>query len=128
MQNSQYSSYPSSTTIYPPTSSIIEPQAPLYPTATFVQQTFAPVVAPVPIDTSALEIRLRELWVQLERAKKKYSKYVTVAATTPAYFWIPVAGTISAPVIAGVYGDRASKKKKQIESKQLIKSEWHNIN
>jgi hypothetical protein len=87
------------------------------PTASVVQTYNPPVINTVPIDTSGMEIRLRELWVQLERAKKKYHKYVSVAATTPTYFWIPVAGTISAPVVAGVYGDRANKKKKLIESK-----------
>jgi hypothetical protein len=87
------------------------------PTASVVQTYNPPVIKTVPIDTSGMEIRLRELWVQLERAKKKYHKYVSVAATTPTYFWIPVAGTISAPVVAGVYGDRANKKKKLIESK-----------
>jgi hypothetical protein len=87
------------------------------PTASALPTYYPPVVNTVPIDTSGMEIRLRELWVQLERAKKKYHKYVSVAATTPTYFWIPVAGTISAPVIAGVYGDRANKKKKLIESK-----------
>jgi hypothetical protein len=115
MQSStQYPSYP---TAYPLGLSNDTHVVPI-PTASALPTYYPPVVNTVPIDTSGMEIRLRELWVQLERAKKKYHKYVSVAATTPTYFWIPVAGTISAPVIAGVYGDRANKKKKLIERLQ----------
>lgn len=108
---------------YPPTAFPINPSSDVYnvpiPTATMVQTYNPPVVNTFPIDTSGMEIRLRDLWIQLERAKKKYHKYVSVAATTPTYFWIPVAGTISAPVVAGVYGDRANKKKKLIKRKLI---------
>ncbi len=105
----QYAAYPSTNN----TTSFGETQV-IKPTSTTIIQTVETAGA---IDLSAIEIRLRELHVQLARAKKKYSKYVSVAATTPAYFWVPIAGTISAPVVAGVYGDRANKKKKLIESK-----------
>lgn len=57
------------------------------------------------------------LTAKLEKAKRQYQKYVTIAATTPTYFWVPVAGTFSAPVIAGIYGRRAVLKKKEIDSK-----------
>lgn len=60
------------------------------------------------------------LMIKLEQAKRKYQKYVTVAATTPAYFWVPIAGTFSAPVVAGIYGRRAALKKKEIDSKIII--------
>mgnify|MGYP006940072972 CR=1 FL=1 len=102
-------------TLYPSTNaatSLGETQA-INPGTTIVQK----VETVGAIDTHAIEIRLQELLVQLARAKKKYTKYVSVAATTPTYFWVPIAGTISAPVVAGVYGDRANKKKKLIESK-----------
>jgi hypothetical protein len=108
----QYATYPSTNA----TASIRETQVINNPAGTNVVQTVE--TAGVPIDTTADEIRLRELYLKLAHAKKKYAKYVSVAATTPAYFWVPVAGTISAPVIAGVYGDRANKKKKLIERLQ----------
>jgi hypothetical protein len=62
------------------------------------------------------DAQVRLLNAKLEKAKKKYQKYVAVAATTPSYFWIPVAGTVTAPVIAGVYGRRAALKKKEIDN------------
>lgn len=107
----QYATYPSTNA----TASIRETQVVNNPAGATIVQTVE--TASIPIDTSVDEFRLRELYSRLAYAKKKYAKYVSVAATTPAYFWVPVAGTISAPVIAGVYGDRANKKKKLIDSK-----------
>ncbi len=111
----QYSPYPSSTNPWGINTNYDTPMVAIPNTA--VIQTYNPFATATPIDTSGMEIRLRELYRLLERAKKKYHKYVSVAATTPTYVWIPVAGTISAGVVAGVYGDRANKKKKQIERK-----------
>ncbi len=111
----QYAAYPSTNAAV----SLRETQVINPPAGTTVVQTVERTG--VPIDTSAIEMRLRDLYAQLAFAKKKYAKYVSVAATTSAYFWVPVAGTISAPVVAGVYGDRANKKKKLIESKYYIR-------
>lgn len=44
----------------------------------------------------------------LESAEDDYAHDVTVAATTPTYAWFYPIGTISAVVVAGVYGKRAT--------------------
>lgn len=47
--------------------------------------------------------------VILQEADDEYNHDVVVAATTPTYAWIWPIGTISAAVVAGVYGKRATE-------------------
>jgi|GEM_PF-1958402 len=52
----------------------------------------------------------------IEEAKAEYQHDVIVASTSPTYCWaVPPIGMISAVVVAGVYGDRAVKKLREIE-------------
>jgi hypothetical protein len=102
--------------------SVPTPYADLHQQSAFVQPTHVAVLdyqlrQSFAIQNDPRDAQVRLLNAKLEKAKKKYQKYVAVAATTPSYFWIPVAGTVTAPVIAGVYGRRAALKKKEIDSK-----------
>lgn len=46
----------------------------------------------------------------------KYDKDVVIAATTPTYAWVPVAGIIAAGVVAGIFGAEAVAILKQIKT------------
>jgi len=55
---------------------------------------------------------LQKIGDQMAVIAKETSEYehsVIVAATTPTYVWVSPLGTIAAIVVAGVYGDRATK-------------------
>lgn len=92
---------------------VVQPNQVAVPLDYQLRQSFA-------IQHDPRDVQLRALTFKLEKAKKKYQKYVAVAATTPSYFWIPIAGTVTAPVIAGVYGRRAALKKKEMDRKSSI--------
>ncbi len=62
-----------------------------------------------------LQTSLLEAQQELEAANKEYSHAVTVAATTPAYYWATIFGFIAAVTVAGVYGDRARKAKNRMK-------------
>ncbi|MFG1283239.1 hypothetical protein V5F34_15435 [Xanthobacter autotrophicus] len=60
---------------------------------------------------------------QLQKAKAEledqYDHEVAVAATTPTYAWVgPPIGLIAAVVVAGVYGDRATKTLREVEQRR----------
>lgn len=65
---------------------------------------------------------------QLDKATEDYNYDVIVAATTPTYVWIFPFGTIPAIVVAGVYGDRATKAyKKMGELRKKIEDSCKNL-
>lgn len=62
-----------------------------------------------------LQTQIDEADRELDQATKEYNHDVIVAATTPTYVWVPVAGTIAAAVVAGIYGDKATKAYKKMK-------------
>jgi DNA repair exonuclease SbcCD ATPase subunit len=71
--------------------------------------------------TEELRQQIKETQTELERLNGQYEHEVVVAATTPTYAWVFPFGLIAAVVVAGVYGDRATKTKQLIEdAKQKI--------
>lgn len=69
---------------------------------------------------------------QLEALKKseqdEYQRDVTIACTTLTYAWVPYAGLITAAVIAGVYGKRATDMLNQVNATEdLIKTEQQEL-
>lgn len=73
-------------------------------------------------DIKQIQDDIDEAMRELDQASKEYNYDVTVAATTPTYAWIFPLGTIPAVVVAGVYGDRATKAyKKMCDLKEKIK-------
>lgn len=55
---------------------------------------------------------------EIEQLENEYNHNVIVAATTPTYAWIFPIGFIPAVVVAGVYGDRATKTLNKIHEYQ----------
>lgn len=69
-------------------------------------------------DIKKLQNQIDEAIRELDQETKEYNYDVIVAATTPTYVWIPFAGTIAAVVVAGVYGDKATKAYKKMKELQ----------
>ncbi len=69
---------------------------------------------------SAKEQQVKDEIAQLQAAaaalNDEYNQAVVVAATSPTYAWVFPVGTISAIVVAGVYGDKAVKLKEAIDN------------
>ncbi|MFW5415653.1 alpha-xenorhabdolysin family binary toxin subunit A [Nocardiopsis sp. CNT-189] len=51
----------------------------------------------------------------LAEANEEYNRDVVVAATTPAYAWVPFFGFIAAVTVASVYADKAVEARKEID-------------
>ncbi|WDD98538.1 alpha-xenorhabdolysin family binary toxin subunit A [Thalassomonas actiniarum] len=64
-------------------------------------------------DGSALKSQIATLNARVRQLNADYDHYVTVAATTASYAWIPFFGLIAAGSVAGVYGDKAEKARKE---------------
>ncbi|WDE11308.1 alpha-xenorhabdolysin family binary toxin subunit A [Thalassomonas haliotis] len=64
-------------------------------------------------DGSALKAQIATLNARARQLNADYDHYVTVAATTASYAWIPFFGLIAAGSVAGVYGDKAEKARKE---------------
>jgi len=61
-----------------------------------------------------LEKEIADLQASAAALNDEYNQAVVVAATSPTYAWVFPVGTISAIVVAGVYGDKAVKLKDAI--------------
>ncbi|WP_105167876.1 alpha-xenorhabdolysin family binary toxin subunit A [Pseudoalteromonas sp. T1lg23B] len=53
--------------------------------------------------------RLANAHATLNDVEDEYQHYVTVAATTPTYAWVPFYGWVAAPVVAGIFGSKAAQ-------------------
>ncbi|CAM4158231.1 alpha-xenorhabdolysin family binary toxin subunit A [Pseudoalteromonas byunsanensis] len=53
--------------------------------------------------------RLANAHATLSDVEDEYQHYVTVAATTPTYAWVPFYGWVAAPVVAGIFGSKAAQ-------------------
>jgi hypothetical protein len=60
-------------------------------------------------EAKELEAKLAEARRLMQEAHDEYVRDTIIAATTPAYLWVPVAGWMIAPVVAGVFTDKALK-------------------
>lgn len=80
-------------------------------------------------DIKKIHDDLEEAQRELDQVTKEYNHDVVVAATTPTYVWVFPFGTIPAVVVAGVYGDRATKAyKKMGELRDKIRNETDELN
>ena len=64
-------------------------------------------------DGSDLKRRIAEIQARVNQLNAEYDKYVTIASTTVTYAWIPFYGILAAVPVAGVYGDKAEKARKE---------------
>ena len=64
-------------------------------------------------DGSELKVRIAEIQTRIEQLNREYDKYVTIAATTVTYAWVPVYGILAAVPVAGIYGDKAERARKE---------------
>ena len=64
-------------------------------------------------DGSDLKRRIAEIQTRVTQLNADYDKYVTIAATTVTYAWVPFYGILAAVPVAGVYGDKAEKARKE---------------
>ncbi|GAB4195734.1 MAG: hypothetical protein OHK0022_12670 [Roseiflexaceae bacterium] len=69
-------------------------------------------------DARVRELRPRIAQFEQEVAQRQaaYNHYVTVAATTPSYGWIPIVGWIAGGVVAGTYGAKAAQEKQALDA------------
>lgn len=76
-----------------------------------------------------IQDEIQEAQRELDQATEEYNYDVVVAATTPTYAWVFPFGTIPAVIVAGVYGDRATKAyKKMGELREKIRNESAELN
>jgi hypothetical protein len=66
-------------------------------------------------ETEMLRTELDELTKGLPERQARYHHYVTVAATTVTYAWIPLFGWIAGGAVAGTYGSAAKAEKDAID-------------
>jgi hypothetical protein len=66
--------------------------------------------------TRRLQEELRDKTEDVARRQALYNHYVTVAATTATYAWIPFFGWIAGASVAGVYGSKAVEEKNAIDA------------
>ncbi|WDE05947.1 alpha-xenorhabdolysin family binary toxin subunit A [Thalassomonas viridans] len=64
-------------------------------------------------DGSALRSQISALNARVKQLNADYDHFVTVAASSASYAWIPFFGLIAAGSVAGVYGDKAEKARKE---------------
>lgn len=64
-------------------------------------------------DGSDLKRQIAEIQARVTQLNAEYDKYVTIAATTVTYAWVPVYGILAAVPVAAVYGDKAEKARKE---------------
>ncbi|WP_298773485.1 alpha-xenorhabdolysin family binary toxin subunit A [uncultured Shewanella sp.] len=64
-------------------------------------------------DGSDLKRQIAEIQARVNQLNAEYDKYVTIAATTVTYAWVPVYGILAAAPVAGIYGDKAEKARKE---------------
>ncbi|WDE05945.1 alpha-xenorhabdolysin family binary toxin subunit A [Thalassomonas viridans] len=64
-------------------------------------------------DGSDLRERIAGLQTRVAQLNADYDRFVTIAATTPTYSWIPIVGLLAGVPVAGVYGDKAEKARKE---------------
>ncbi len=62
-----------------------------------------------------VEGSLAYLEKKIKDFRAEYDHYVIVASTTPTYAWVWPFGPIAATIVAGIYGDKAVKKLKELE-------------
>lgn len=80
-------------------------------------------------DIKKINDDLQEAQRELDQVTEEYNHDVVVAATTPTYVWIFPFGTIPAVIVAGIYGDRATKAyKKMGELRDTIRNETAELN
>ena len=78
-------------------------------------QRFASQAANASAETQALREEMDGLVANLGGKQEKYHHYVTVAATTVTYAWIPLFGWIVGGTVAGTYGRAAVLEKEGID-------------
>ncbi|MDM0058985.1 hypothetical protein [Variovorax fucosicus] len=66
-------------------------------------------------ETKLLRDELAALVAKLPGKQEKYHHYVTVAATTVTYAWIPLFGWLAGGAVAGTYGRAAVLEKEEID-------------
>ena len=69
-------------------------------------------------DVKRLTKEIEDQKAILNAANKEYDHDVVVAATSPSYAWVFPVGTIAASVVAGIYGDKATKALKRAKAAQ----------
>lgn len=79
------------------------------------QQRFASQAANASAETKALREEMEGLVANLGGKQEKYHHYVTVAATSVTYAWIPLFGWIAGGTVAGTYGRAAVLEKEGID-------------
>ncbi|QUM86230.1 alpha-xenorhabdolysin family binary toxin subunit A [Moritella sp. 28] len=64
-------------------------------------------------DGSDLKQQISEIQTRVEQLNAEYDKYVTIASTTVTYAWVPFYGIFAAVPVAGIYGDKAERARKE---------------
>lgn len=67
-------------------------------------------------DVQRLKHEIEQTQASVNTHQARYNEYVTIAATTPTYAWIPIIGWIAGGTIAGTYGAKASAEKRSLDA------------